>query len=162
MNIFSFFLCLRISTDRDLSIRAIKSYIMRCTSSDIAPRRVFLQLHSLLHTTICVWSIQKISFKPLSDSTINFSLENWYKNSFKPFCDPRSRRPLLQLHSLASYYQVTTTNFSHRLFWRSISQSIFDKKISTNIWLKASQRGRSFKLLKWFLVSLVVYLFALQ
>ena len=75
-------MCLRLSTDRDLSIRAIKSYLMRCSSSD-TPRRAFLQLHSLLHT-----------------------------------------------------------------FRRSISQSIFNKKISKNIWLKASQQGRSFKPLK--------------
>ena len=85
LNIFLFFLCLRISTDRDLSIRAIKSYIMRCST----PRRAYFNF------------IQSI------------------------YC--MNQNVFIRITKKSSKYQ---------------------QKISKNIWLKASQRGRSFKPLK--------------
>ena len=141
-------------------------YKYRYRSATSLSSTSFLASH---YHSICVWSIQKISFKPFSEELRPANeAQNWYKKVLLCHFATRGRRPLLQLHSLASYYQATT-NFLLRLFRQSISQSIFNKKISTNIWLKASQQGRSFKPLKsgfgfigrlyyWAIILLVILL----
>ena len=143
------FLTINFSIDiyygkQDLSIYAVKIYITHCTL-----RQSLLQLHSLAshyQPILNTWdfSFDEILFK---GSKRTFSRYQKYiivrldydQDEFSCFPTYWNNFCWCSLCQHKSIYSVLIGTFR-----RSISPSIFNTKISNNIWLKASLEGRSF------------------
>ena len=90
MNIFSFFVCLRISTDRDLSIRAIKSTkykpVMACKPFEFWYLMKMIQLFFMLFVLIIVNPFLLIDHNCSVDDIYACDIVSYLSHSSNIYC----------------------------------------------------------------------------